>query len=173
MPHDANKFRPVVPPSPSRAALRERVAKIIPLGRETVTVALDGEPPLEFEVRSPPAGVRWKLEQFGFNEAGTGVLPTRFFPDLLIQTVYDPASGERVWEDTEQELVAALDVRVTRPLTTAALKVCGWAKDDAENATDGVSRVGTAGNPSAGAPETGFGAAFSSPASSASAPLTS
>lgn len=150
---DANQFKPVVAPAPSRAALKAGLAKAKPVATECVTIVAEDGTSYDVEVRSVPAGVRWELEQHGTDPVTDKIKAGTFLPMLLAAACFDPASGERIWGDDEHGAIRDLDATVTRPLLAAALRLNGMAKESAS------------GNSSAGAPAAGSAAASGSPES--------
>jgi len=56
----------------------------------------------------------------------------RTYPTLIIQTTFDPETGDRVFEDADRDALNEKSAAATERIAKAALRVSGLAEDSVE-----------------------------------------
>lgn len=103
------------------ASLRERILNAKDIQSETVTIDEWG---VEVEVRGMNGSARARLLQNVMDKQGNINLE-KMYPELLITTVFDPHSGEQVFQITDQELINAKSGSALDKVAQVAMRLSG------------------------------------------------
>lgn len=87
---------------------------------------------INVEVRGMAAADRFRLLQTSSVEGKVNF--QRWFPDLVIACVYDPDSGERVFEPADRDALLAKSGKVVGSLAETASRLSGLSDADVEAA---------------------------------------
>ena len=104
--------------------LRNRILEAEDITSEMVDVPQWG---VTVEVRSMDARSRILMTQ-DVSEDG-GVSMERLYPDMVIQTAHDPATGERIFGPDDRDALLAKSSAALDILATAAMRVSGMTPD--------------------------------------------
>lgn len=80
------------------------------------------------EVRGMSGADRAAIMESAMDDGGN-VSFTRFYPDIVILTAYDPETGERVFVDGDQDAVMAKNGRAVDRIAEAGLRLSGMTED--------------------------------------------
>lgn len=111
--------------------------------RETITLTIDGEP-VAVEVRGVTAGARGRL--LNGSRGDDGALDfERYYAHLVIETAYDPATGEPIFAPADLDAINALPAPVVQQLAekAEALSGLGAAAEALEKNSAATENVAT------------------------------
>lgn len=108
-------------------AIRDRIKSKVsqPVKSELTTLA--GE---QVEVRQMMVGQRSRVLEVGYRTVGKRTEPiySKLYPILLKQTVFDPESGEPVFQKDDDELINSLDAEEVDAVAEIAFRLSGLDK---------------------------------------------
>lgn len=78
----------------------------------------------DFEVRGLTLGQRGRLQAAALNEGGK-INYEIYFPALLIESVYDPESGEHVFTEADRDMVAGAPVEIAEKIASVVQRLSG------------------------------------------------
>jgi hypothetical protein len=109
---------------PARSALAERMAAAAASRVRYEETTLMGEAVL---VSGMTAGEKHRVMDIGYGRVGGKTVPiyAKLFPALVLQTVRDPATKERIFADSDVALVDSLDSEEVDRVATIALRLSG------------------------------------------------
>lgn len=110
-------------------SLRDKILSADDLTSETVDVPEWG---VTLEVRSPTAKVRSRMVSAAIRTNDDGETTTDLesvYPQFLIACCFDPESGEKVFEDDDQEVINAKSSAAVERVAKACLRVSGLSDD--------------------------------------------
>lgn len=116
------------------SSLRSKILESDDITSEMVEVPQWG---VTVEVRSMDARSRILMTQ-DVSEDGD-VSMERLYPDMVIQTAHDPATGERIFEAADRDALLAKSSAALDILATAAMRVSGMAPGAVDEAGKGSS----------------------------------
>lgn len=105
------------------SAIRDRVAAAVDIEKESLTVPEWDN--VTVEVRGLTLGGRNAI----FGKPGEEVELATAIPALIINTVYDPESGEKVFTDADKDLFADKSASVVDRVAKLAMKLSGMDED--------------------------------------------
>jgi hypothetical protein len=119
------------------ANLRDRILSATDIRREQVHVP---EWDVTVEVRGLTGTQRAKLMKSGFDSRGA-VDFERLYPELLIASVFDPASGEPVFTEADRDALNTKSGAALERVAQAAMRISGLSPEaqvEAEKNSDGT-----------------------------------
>ena len=111
--------------------IRESILEAKDIDSEVVTVPEWGD--VVIELRGMTAGERANISEKSVTESG-GLNVTLFWPTLLVNTCYDPDTGERVFEESDIEVLLGKAATVVERLATDAMRLSGMSSDSESQA---------------------------------------
>lgn len=112
------------------ANLRDTILGASDIRKETVTIPEWG---VTVEVRGLTGTQRAKLMRTGFDQRGT-VDFEKLYPELVIATTFDPATGEAVFTEADRDALNGKSGAALERLAQAAMRVAGLSADAVEAA---------------------------------------
>lgn len=112
-------------------SLRERILNAQDIKSERVTIEEWG---VEVEVRGMTGAARARVLQVSFDKNGT-MDHEKLYPELLIASVFDPESGEKVFSGADREALAEKSAGALEQVARVAMRLSGIdpeARDEAE-----------------------------------------
>ncbi|MBV9772646.1 MAG: hypothetical protein JO040_01770 [Gemmatimonadetes bacterium] len=107
------------------SSIRERILAAQDLRSETVTIP---EWDVTVEVRGLTGTQRARLMKSGFDASGT-VDFERLYPELVIASTFDPATGEAVFGEADRDALNGKSGSALERLAQAAMRVSGLSPD--------------------------------------------
>jgi len=92
---------------------------------------------LKVEVRGMSSKQRAKLLKSSTQDGTVNMMT--WFPDLLIATVFDPESGEQVFERADRDAINAKSGAAVSAIADVAARLSGLGDDDVQAAKEGLS----------------------------------
>lgn len=119
-----------------RKSIRERIAAIRPYSSDTIDVAAWDN--VTIEVRSIPLGERNDMLMRVMDPETNKPDVKKLYPELLIETCFDPETGEKVFSDDDAAFINGRDSAAVDPVAKLALRISGM-DDGAEEEAAGKS----------------------------------
>jgi hypothetical protein len=110
------------------SSIRDRILTADDTQSELVEIPEWG---VTLEVRSMSGAARASLMQMAM-ESGGNVDITRVYPDLIVQTVFDPETGEQVFEEADKHAIMAKNGALLDKVVEVATRISGFS----DNAID-------------------------------------
>jgi hypothetical protein len=118
--------------------LRKSILEYDDIERETIEVPQWGNK--KVEIRGMTSKERAKLLKNSTRDGSVDMV--RWFPDLIIATVYDPESGEKVFEQADRAAINEKSGAAISEISEVAARLSGLGETDVEIAKEELS-VGT------------------------------
>lgn len=118
--------------------LRSRILSADDITSEMVEVPQWG---VTVEVRSMDARSRILMTQDVSGDDGVSM--ERLYPDMVIQTAHDPATGERIFSADDRDALLAKSSAALDILATAAMRVSGMTPTSVDESGKDSSSTGT------------------------------
>lgn len=116
-------------------SLRDRIIAINDLQTEVVTIEQWN---LDVEVRGMSGAARAAIIQDAADNNGA-VNFQKMLPELVIQCVYDPETGEQVFTDSDRDLIMTKSGAALEKISAAAMRLSGFGENAVDVAGKGSS----------------------------------
>jgi hypothetical protein len=111
-------------------SLRDRILAVDDTQREIVKIDEWG---VEVEVRGMSGAARAAISQDAANNNGN-IDMRRMMPEIIVQCVYDPETGEQVFADDDREVVMGKSGAALDKIVAAAMRLSGFGANAVDDA---------------------------------------
>lgn len=120
--------------APPQRDLRSFIAEFNDIQKEVLTIREWGD--IQLEVRGMTGAERAHYVNVlnELQESDDGDSMERIYPALIIQTVFDPVSGNRVFGDGDEDMLNSKAGKVLERLAQSAIKLSGMGQNDEDQA---------------------------------------
>lgn len=114
-------------------SLRDRIIAVDDTQRELVKIDEWG---VEVEIRGMSGAARAAISQDAANNNGN-IDMRRMMPEIVVQCVYDPETGERVFDGADKDIVMGKSGAALDKIVAAAMRLSGFGEKAVDEAGKG------------------------------------